>query len=78
MADIYPHQRLSDASLPGSYRSSFPSNPATSAIQEELSSRNLADIFNHSHTAWKLQTEEAFNTDLREDFYFEQVIHLSI
>lgn len=73
LADIYP-KRLSDASMGSPYRSSVPNNPAAAAIQEELSTHNLAEIFSHSHTAWKLQMDEKYNTALREDFYFEQVI----
>lgn len=55
-------------------RSSIPANSASKAIQEELSAKTLTEILNHSHAVWKLQTDEAYNAALREDFYFEQVI----
>lgn len=43
------------------------------AIQEAVTAQSLSQVISHSHTAWKLQTDDSYNANLREDFYFEQV-----
>ena len=60
------------ASTTGSPKPSYPGGMIS--IQEAATAQTLSEAISHSHTAWKLQTDDNFNVNLREDFYFEQVI----
>ena len=68
--NIY-HQHLSGSSMTGVHQSSV-TESFISTIQEERT-LNLSDVINHSNTTWKLQLDHMYNTNLREDFFFEQV-----
>ena len=66
---MYHHQRLSGTSLTPQRHT--PDNFG-STIQEERP-LSLSEVVTHTQAAWKLQTDDNYNANLREDFFFEQV-----
>ncbi|XP_052767439.1 zinc finger FYVE domain-containing protein 26-like isoform X2 [Mya arenaria] len=77
--EFYPRvRRTSEDSQMSPAGHSVGRSVASTAIKEQAGSTNLADIVNHSHSAWKLQTDTEFNANLREDFYFEQAPSTSL
>ncbi|XP_053395117.1 zinc finger FYVE domain-containing protein 26-like [Mercenaria mercenaria] len=76
-AEIYQQYRLSDSSMPPSPKPVV-AGGMIAAIQEAVTSQTLSEVISHSHTTWKLQTDDNYNANLREDFYFEQAPSTSL
>ena len=67
--DLYHHHRLSGSSLTPQRHT--PDN-LIATVQEERTI-SLSEVVSHTQATWKLQTDDIFNANLREDFFFEQV-----
>ncbi|KAL4238418.1 hypothetical protein ACF0H5_003126 [Mactra antiquata] len=76
-SEIYSRTKLSDSSLTSSPRVALRTG-SISVIHEEEESRSLAEVISHVHTTWKLHTDDHYNVNLREDFFFEQAPSTSL
>lgn len=72
--DMYQHQRLSGTSLTPQR---FTPDNFGSTIQEERP-LSLSEVVTHTQAAWKLKTDDDYNADLRQDFFFEQAPSTSL
>ena len=70
----HQHRRLSGSALTPQR---FTPDNLVSTVQEERQ-LSLSEVVSHTQAAWKLQTDDNYNANLREDFFFEQVFILSL